>query len=66
MKIKVRPEDFVVKEKASLPLSKGGRYRVYLLTKRGFNTVDLLIRLSKTSEYLFRDFPMVGRKTDMV
>ncbi len=62
MKIKVRPEDFVVEEKASLPLSEGSPYRVYLLTKKGYNTVDLLIRLSKTFGIPFQRFSYGGKK----
>lgn len=62
MKIKVRPEDFVVEEKAPLPLKEGGRYRVYLLTKKGYNTVDLLIRLSKTFGIPFQRFSYGGKK----
>ncbi len=62
MKIKVRPEDFIVIEKAVLPLKEGGRYRVYQLTKKGFNTVDLLIHLSKELGIPFQRFSYGGKK----
>jgi len=62
MKIKVRPEDFIVEERASLPFKEGGRYRVYQLTKRNFNTVDLLIKLSKRLGISFKRFSYGGKK----
>jgi tRNA pseudouridine13 synthase len=43
MKIKVRPEDFQVTERLSLPLSEsGGTYSIYRLEKREWNTVDAI------------------------
>ncbi len=62
MKIKVRPEDFVVREEADLPLKREGRYGVYLLEKRWFNTVDLLIRLSRRLGIPFRHLSYGGKK----
>ncbi len=62
VKIKVRPEDFQVEELAYLPLSRGGPYRVYLLKKWGWNTVDLLRRLSKTLGVPFKNFSYGGKK----
>ncbi len=62
MKIKVKPEDFIVEEKADLKFHKGGEHRVYLLTKRGFNTVDLLLRLSKKLGIPFSNFSYGGKK----
>lgn len=62
MKIKVKPEDFIVEEDADLKLHKGGDYKVYLLTKRGFNTVDLLLRLSKKLDIPFSNFSYGGKK----
>ncbi len=38
--IKVRPEEFRVEEKASLPLVASGRYCVYTLTKKGLTTEE--------------------------
>jgi tRNA pseudouridine13 synthase len=46
--IKARPEDFIVEEKADLPLVPSGPYRVYRLTKTGWTTLDLLRRLART------------------
>ncbi len=62
MKLKVRPEDFVVMERADLPLNEKGNYSVYLLTKRGFNTVDLLMRLSKGLKIPYHRFSYGGKK----
>ena len=62
MKIKVKPEDFIVEEDADLKLHKGGEYRVYLLTKKGFNTIDLLLRLSKKLGIPFSNFSYGGKK----
>ena len=46
--IKARPEDFVVEEKADLPLRPAGPFRVYRLRKRGWTTDDLLRHLART------------------
>lgn len=62
MKVKVRPEDFVVEEIADLPLRKSGLYGVYLLSKRGWNTVDALKRLSRETGVPFSDFSYGGKK----
>lgn len=45
--IKARPEDFVVEEKADLPLAASGPYRVYRLDKIGWTTPDLVRRLAR-------------------
>jgi tRNA pseudouridine13 synthase len=46
--IKALPEDFVVEERAELPLSPEGEYRVYLLKKRHWNTLDIARRLCRS------------------
>ncbi|MCX6565615.1 MAG: tRNA pseudouridine(13) synthase TruD [Candidatus Aminicenantes bacterium] len=45
--IKARPEDFIVEERADLPLSAAGRFAVYRLHKRGWNTSDLVRHLAR-------------------
>ncbi len=62
MKIKVRPEDFQVEEVAHLPLTHRGPYRVYLLRKENWNTVDLLLRLSRETGIPFKEFSYGGKK----
>lgn len=42
MKIKVRPEDFVVKESIDLPLIKKGDYTILTLEKKYWNTLDVI------------------------
>ncbi|MEK7733333.1 MAG: tRNA pseudouridine(13) synthase TruD, partial [Planctomycetota bacterium] len=62
IKIKVNPEDFVVEEVAGLPMRKNGNYYVYRLTKRGWNTVDVLKRISQTFSIPFSDLSYGGKK----
>lgn len=46
-KIKVKPEDFIVKEVSSIPLKEKGQYSVFILKKKGWNTVDLLKKIAQ-------------------
>lgn len=46
MRFKVVPEDFVVEERARLPLSVGGAYAVYRVRKRGVTTLQVQERLA--------------------
>ena len=46
--IKARPEDFIVEERAALPLREAGEFRAYRLTKSGWNTLDLVRLLART------------------
>lgn len=62
MKIKVKPEDFIVEEIASLPLSVHGEYGVYCLDKSGWNTIDLLKELASKFKINFSAFSWGGRK----
>ncbi|MGE5237370.1 MAG: tRNA pseudouridine(13) synthase TruD [Chloroflexota bacterium] len=62
MKIKVRPEDFVVEEITSLRVGRSGPFAVFVLTKEGWNTVDLLRRLSKELAISYSRFSYGGRK----
>jgi len=45
--IKYQPEDFVVRERATISLLDRGPYAVYLMTKRGRNTLDALREAAK-------------------
>ncbi len=45
--IKAKPEDFVVEERADLPLAAKGRYGVYRLQKQNWNTSDLVRHLAR-------------------
>lgn len=62
MKLKVIPEDFVVRELARLPIREKGPYRLYLFEKKGWNTIDLLIRLAKAHRLPYRLFAYGGLK----
>ena len=62
IKIKVNPEDFVVEEVAGLPMRKNGNYYIYRLTKRGWNTVDVLRKISQTYSIPFPDLSYGGKK----
>jgi tRNA pseudouridine13 synthase len=61
-KIKVTPEDFRVTEIADLTPSERGRYRLYRLTKAGWNTTDLLRRLARRFGLPYDAFSYGGRK----
>ncbi len=62
IKIKVKPEDFVVEEVADLSFQKDGDFCVYLLKKRGWNTVDVLKNLSRKLKLPSSDFSYGGKK----
>lgn len=60
--IKSKPEDFVVEEKANLPIRKGGNYKVYILKKIGWNTLDLIHRMAVDNSIQFNKFAYGGKK----
>lgn len=62
LKIKVKPEDFIVEEIADIPFQKNGNYVVCLLKKEGWNTVDAIKRLSKRLNVPFSNFSYGGKK----
>ena len=62
IKIKVKPEDFGVDEIADIPYDKNGDFGVFFLKKSGWNTVDVLQRLSKRIKAPFSEFSYGGRK----
>ncbi len=62
IKIKSQPEDFKVKEIAQLPLQKRGTFAVYLLEKRGWNTIDALYEISERLKVPFKYFSYGGKK----
>ncbi len=61
MKIKVKPEDFVVEEQIKRG-SKNGPYGLFLLEKRNWNTIDVLKHLSSTYKIPFSYLSAAGRK----
>ena len=62
MKIKVSPDDFVVRERATLSLKPSGRYRIYLLEKSYWNTLDALKAIAKASGVKLTELGYGGRK----
>ncbi|MFO7675782.1 MAG: tRNA pseudouridine(13) synthase TruD [bacterium] len=60
MKLKARPDDFRVEERVSLRPRKRGRYAVYRLEKRFWNTLDVIRELER--RYRFRDIGRAGLK----
>lgn len=60
--IKAVPEDFVVEERAELPLRPRGEHRVYILTKRHWNTLDLVHHLSRSLGLPASHFCYGGKK----
>jgi tRNA pseudouridine13 synthase len=47
VKVKVRPEDFVVREQLRLRLKRAGAHSVYRLEKRNWNTLDVIDHLAR-------------------
>lgn len=62
IKVKVKPEDFIVEEVADLPFQKDGNFCAYLLRKRGWNTVDILKMLSRKFSIPYSYFSYGGKK----
>lgn len=60
--IKSIPEDFIVEEKADLPLGQKGEYRVYLLKKSHWNTLDLIHFLSRSLGVRLEKISYGGKK----
>lgn len=48
MRFKVQPEDFVVEERARLPLARKGAYALYQVRKRGVTTIEVQARMATT------------------
>ncbi len=62
VKIRAREDDFKVEEIAHLPLVKTGDFGVYVLEKRGWNTMDALYEISNQLEIPSVRFSYGGRK----
>ena len=61
-KIRSQEDDFKVEEIARLPLDKQGDFGVYILEKRGWNTMDALFEISDQLEIPSACFSYGGRK----
>ncbi|MEZ0537287.1 tRNA pseudouridine(13) synthase TruD [Caldicellulosiruptoraceae bacterium PP1] len=62
MKLKVLPEDFIVKEIINLNLKKNGKYKIYKLTKKHWNTMDAIKWIAKESNIPIDKIGNGGRK----
>lgn len=60
--IKSLPQDFIVEEKADLPLQPKGQFRIYLLRKSGWNTLDHIHFLSHSLSIPVTKFSYGGKK----
>lgn len=61
-KVKVKPEDFQVRETVSLSIGDKGEFGVFKLKKKGWNTVDLLKRIAKKFSILLENISYGGKK----
>ncbi len=62
MKVKSVPEDFVVNEISHIEPGASGRYGLYILEKKGWNTSDLLKGIASRAGLPYRLFAYGGRK----
>lgn len=62
MKIKVKPEDFIVVEVIDLEPSEAGEYGLFVLKKRGWNTIDAIMDISRKLKIPFSDISYGGKK----
>ncbi|MBN2145308.1 MAG: tRNA pseudouridine(13) synthase TruD [Candidatus Aureabacteria bacterium] len=61
-RIKVCPDDFIVEEITHEPLNETGAYGIFILSKKGWNTVDAIYKLAKTFNLSLKDIHYGGRK----
>ncbi len=62
MKIKVKPEDFIVEEVAHFKLSNNGKYYLYRLFKSGWNTLDALRVVARNNKIDLYALSYCGKK----
>jgi tRNA pseudouridine13 synthase len=62
VKIKVRPEDFVVEELVDLPLAERGKYSILKLEKRLWNTLDVIDYIARKTRMPRGLFSRAGLK----
>ncbi len=60
--IKALDEDFQVEERAEIPFQENEEFGVYLLEKRGWNTLDLLKKISKILKIPISSISYGGKK----
>lgn len=62
LKIKVTPEDFIVRELIDIKYTSGGSYRIYKLKKRHWNTMDALLNIARENHIPMAIIGCGGRK----
>ncbi len=62
MRIKVIPEDFIVKEINTLPLQEQGSYSYFLLKKKGWSTIDAVLKIAAACKLKSSVFRWAGNK----
>jgi tRNA pseudouridine13 synthase len=62
MKIKVKPEDFIVEEIADFKVTKNGKYYLYKLFKTGWNTIDAIKRIARSNNIAYKKISYCGKK----
>lgn len=62
MKIKAAPHDFVVREIVDMNIGRGRKYRIYLLEKEGWNTLDAIRSVADASGADARTIGYAGLK----
>lgn len=61
-KLKVRPEDFQVEEEINFTPDGKGPFGLYRFHKRGWNTVDALMKMARELRFPYQIFAYGGRK----
>ena len=63
MRLKVTPEDFIVREATTLRIRRApAPYRVYMLEKKDWNTADALMRIAKEKRVPYDRVAYGGKK----
>lgn len=62
LKIKVLPEDFIVKEEVNLEILPKGEYKIYMLIKKHWNTTDAISFISREKNVPIEEIGAGGRK----
>mgnify|MGYP003860473589 CR=1 FL=1 len=62
MKIKVKPEDFIVEEIGNFKAESRGKFYLYKLFKTGWNTLDAIRKIAKKNNLSFNNFRYCGKK----
>ncbi len=62
MKVKEKPEDFIVKEVMDIEVRNRGRYLYFLLKKVNYNTIDAIEKIARALNIVHTRFGFAGNK----